>query len=111
MPTCHKYATIVKRRKNKRTKKKGLYIYAFTRLFMRILNFRAPVCLRLYVYSCACVLLRILIYAFTRVFMRIMNFRAPVCLRLYLYSFDCVFCLVAMTYLRVPTTWLTRSHH
>ena len=56
MPTCHKYATIVKRRKNKRTKKKGLYIYAFTRLFMRIVNFRAPVGVRLYLYSCACML-------------------------------------------------------
>ena len=88
-----------------------MYIYAFTRLFMHIVNFRAPVGVRLYLYSCACVLLRILIYAFTRVFMFIMNFRTPVCLRLYLYSCACVFCLVAMTYLRVPTTWLTRSHH
>ena len=78
---------------------------------MRIMNFRTPVGVRLYVYLCAYVLLHILIYAFTRVFMRIVNFRAPVCLRLYLYSFDCVFCLVAMTYLLVPTTWLTRSHH
>ena len=59
---------------------------------MRIVNFRAPVCLRLYVYSCDCVLLRILIYAFTRMLMRVVNFRAPVCLRLYVYS--CAFVLL-----------------
>ena len=53
MHTCHKYATIVKRRKNKRTKKKGLYIYAFTRLFMRIMNFCVSTSICIFVCLCA----------------------------------------------------------
>ena len=108
MHTCLKYATIVKRRKNKRTKKKGLYINAFTRLFMRIMNFCVSTSICIFVCLCAFAYIDICIHPCVYAYHEFSY--AYGCTPIFIFVCLC-FCLVAMTYLIVPTTWLTRSHH